>query len=39
MSYVSKETASADPDFWTPKPAVKAATVAKKEGKEAAPKP
>ncbi len=39
MSYVSKETASADPDFWTPKSAAKAAPAAKKEGKEAAAKP
>ncbi|MBI3668973.1 MAG: hypothetical protein HY237_04235 [Acidobacteria bacterium] len=36
MSYVSKETAAADPGFWTPKPAVQVAAVAKKEGKEAA---
>ena len=39
MSYVSKETASADPDFWTPKPAAKAVPAAKKEVKEPAAKP
>ncbi len=33
MSYVSKETAAADPEFWTPKPAVEAAAVAKKKVK------
>lgn len=37
MSYVSKETASADPDFWTPKPA-KTVAATKKEAKEAAAK-
>jgi len=31
MSYVSKEIAAADPEFWTPKPAVEAAAVAKKK--------
>jgi hypothetical protein len=39
MSYVSKEMAAADPDFWTPKPAAKVAAVAKKEVKLAAAKP
>ena len=39
MSYVSKETASADPNFWTPKPAAKAAPAAKKEAKKPAAKP
>ncbi len=39
MSYVSKETASADPDFWTPKAVAKAAPAAKKEVKEARTKP
>ena len=41
MSYVSKEGAAADPDFWTPKPkkaAAKPAAAAEKEGeKPAAP--
>lgn len=33
MSYVSKEWAAADPDFWTPKPKVtaKSAAAPKKE--------
>lgn len=40
MSYVSKEFAADDPDFWTPKvKAVKAAPAAKKQVKEAAAKP
>ena len=43
MSYASKEMASADPDFWNPKPAVKAALVpakeVKKEYKQVATKP
>ena len=39
MSYVSKETAAADPDFWTPKPkaAVKPAAAEKEAAKPAAP--
>jgi hypothetical protein len=36
MSYVSKETASADPDFWTPKPVAKTAAAKKEAGKPAA---
>ena len=40
MSYVSKEFAAEDPDFWTPKlEAVKAAPAAKKQVKEVAAKP
>ncbi len=41
ISYVSKEVASADPDFWTPKvkPAAKPAAAAKTEGKKPAAKP
>ena len=39
MSYVSKETASADADFWTPKRAARAAPAAKKEVKAPAAKP
>ncbi len=36
MSYVSQQTASADPDFWTPKAVAKAAPAAKREVKEEA---
>ena len=36
MSYVSKETAAADPEYWTPKPPAKAAPAAKKGEKPAA---
>ena len=40
MSYVSKEFAAADPDFWTPKvEAVKAVPAAKKQVKQVAAKP
>jgi len=39
MSYVSKETASADSDFWTPKPVANAPPAAKQEVKQAAAKP
>jgi hypothetical protein len=40
MSYVSKEFAAADPDFWTPKAeAVEAASTSKKQVKRLAPKP
>jgi len=39
MSYVSEETASADPDFWTPKPVAKTAPAAKKEAGKPKAKP
>lgn len=39
MSYVSKELAGADADFWVPKPAAKPAPVASKEGEKAKAKP
>lgn len=37
MSHVSKEFATADPKFWTPKPMVKKAPAAKKEDAKPAP--
>jgi hypothetical protein len=36
MSYVAPEVASADPDFWTPKPAAAPAAAAGEKGKKAA---
>src|SRR5262249_34290246 len=39
MSYASKETASADPDFWMPKLGAKAAPAVKKEGQKQGAKP
>jgi len=33
MSYVSKEIASADPEFWTPTPAARVAAAGKKQTK------
>jgi len=42
MSYVSQEVASADPDFWTAKPAAKAIAAVVKKGakvKEVAARP
>ena len=39
MSYPSKETIAADPAFWNPKPAMKAAAAAKKAADKTPAKP